>query len=211
MIETNMKKIKSCSLFFVMCAALFPLSSAAFDIVKPKAEQELIKDAELKDVSISAGVYAGVINFENFSSSYLLGLTVNIPLNEDVFIDVEYGSTTISDAEYRNIGLPLFEKEEINVDFYNVLIGYNLLPGEVYWSKDKTLLSSFYLLAGVGSVNINKDDFVSLSFGIGFRMDIGSGKNVRVEARDRLIDSDILGTDKISNNTEIHIAMSWSF
>jgi outer membrane beta-barrel protein len=128
-----------------------------------------------------------------------------------VFIDVEYGASTISDTEYRNIGLPLFAQEDTDVSFYSVLVGYNILPGEVYWSREKTLLTSLYLLAGVGSVNINDDNFVSLNFGFGVRLDLGGGKNIRVEARDRMIDSDILGSDKITNNTEMHIGMSWSF
>ena len=183
----------------------------AFDIVTPDAEQELIKDSDIRNAGMNIGVYAGLISYENFNSSYLLALYYSYPFSEKVFVEAEFGVSTINDSEYRNIGLPLLTEEEVGMQFYTVLIGYNLLPGEVYWSQNKTLISRFYLIGGIGSVNFDDNQSVSIHLGAGFKMELDENKSIRFEARDRLFDTDILGTDKLTNNIEFHLGIDWNF
>jgi len=190
---------------------MYSVTANAFDIVKADTEQDLIKDADIKNTSMSVGIYTGLINYENFNSNYLVGLTFSYPFDEHVFIDAEFGVSSINDTEYRNIGLPLLSEEETDVQFYNVLVGYNILPGEVYWSREKTLISSFYLIGGVGSISFDNNNYVSVQFGAGFKMGLDKNKSIRFEARDRLFDTDILGTDKLSNNIEFHLGIDWNF
>jgi len=186
-------------------------TAQAFDIVTPDPEQELIKDSDIRNVGMNLGVYAGLISYENFNSSYLLALYYSYPFSEKVFVEAEYGVSSISDTEYRNIGLPLLTEEEVAMQFYTVLLGYNLLPGEVYWSQNKTLISRFYLIGGIGSVSFDDKQSVSLHLGAGFKMELDENKSIRFEARDRLFDTDILGTDKLTHNTELHLGIDWNF
>lgn len=195
----------------IMCFILFSVQAKAFDIVKPDTEQDIIKDSDIRNVSMNLGVYAGLISFENFNTNYIAALYFSYPFNEKVFVEAEYGVSAINDTEYRNIGLPLFANEESDVTFYTVLVGYNLLPGEVYWSKDKTLISRFYLIGGIGSISFDNKDTVSINLGAGFKMELDENKSVRFEARDRIFDVDTLGTDKLSNNTEFHLGIDWNF
>lgn len=190
---------------------LCSFSAQAFDIVKPDAEQDLIKDSDIRNVGMNIGVYAGLISYENFNSSHILAIYYSYPFSEKVFVEAELGVSAINDTEYRNIGLPLLTEEQSDVEFYTVLIGYNLLPGEVYWSKDKTLISRFYLIGGIGSIVFDNKQSVSLQLGAGFKMELDIDKSIRFEARDRLFDTDILGTDKLTNNTEMHIGVDWNF
>ena len=184
---------------------------SAFDIVKPDTEQDIVRDSDIDNVSMNFGVYAGIINYENFNASYITALYFSYPFDEDVFVEAEFGLSTINDTEYRNIGLPLFTEEESDVQFLTVLVGYNLLPGEVYWSREKTLISRFYLIAGVGTMSFDNNDYVSIQFGAGFKMELDKDKSIRFEARDRLMDTDVLGTDKLTNNTEFHLGIDWNF
>lgn len=200
-----MKKVLLVVLF------LYSVSADAFDIVKPDTEQELIKDSDIDNISKNIGVYAGLINYENFNSGFITALYFSYPFDEDIFVEAEYGVSVINDTEYRNIGLPLLSKEEVDVEFYTILIGYNMLPGEVYWSRDKTLISRFYLIAGVGTVSFDKNNYVSMQFGAGFKMELDKNKSIRFEARDRMYDTDILGTDKLTNNIEFHLGVDWNF
>jgi len=187
------------------------LNASAFDIVKPDTEQEVIKDSDIRNVSMSVGMYAGVISYENFDSNYLTALYLSYPFNEKVFVEAEFGVSAINDSEYRNIGLPLFDSEESDVTFYTVLVGYNLLPGEVYWSQEKTLISSFYLVGGIGSISFDQQDTLTINLGAGFKMQLDDNKSLRFEARDRVFDTDTLGTDKLSNNVEFHLGIDWNF
>lgn len=198
-------------LLLTLVIFMYSVTANAFDIVKADTEQDLIKDADLKNTSMSVGIYTGLINYENFNSNYLVGLTFSYPFDEHVFIDAEFGVSSINDTEYRNIGLPLLSEEETDVQFYTVLVGYNILPGEVYWSREKTLISNFYLIGGVGSISFDNNNYVSVQFGAGFKMGLDKNKSIRFEARDRLFDTDILGTDKLSNNIEFHLGIDWNF
>ena len=187
------------------------LNAQAFDIVTPDAEQELIKDAGLTNVGMSTGGYIGVMNFENFNSSIMLAWFINYPFDENLFVSAELGASLVNDSEYRNIGLPLFSEEEVVAGFYSVLLGYNMLPGEVYWQRGRALRSDIYLLGGVGSINIDSNNYVTLHFGVGLKLELESEHSIRIEFRDRLIDSDILGSNKLTTNTEIHFSTEWSF
>lgn len=198
-------------LLLTLVIFMYSVTANAFDIVKADTEQDLIKDADIKNTSMSVGIYTGLINYENFNSNYLVGLTFSYPFDEHVFIDAEFGVSGINDTEYRNIGLPLLSEEETDVQFYTVLVGYNILPGEVYWSREKTLISSFYLIGGVGSISFDNNNYVSVQFGAGFKMGLDKNKSIRFEARDRMFDTDILGTDKLSNNIEFHLGIDWNF
>ncbi|MDH5425302.1 MAG: outer membrane beta-barrel domain-containing protein [Gammaproteobacteria bacterium] len=200
-----MKKI----LLIFLC--VYSVSAAAFDIVKPDTEQELIRDSDIDNVSRNIGVYGGLINHENFNSSFITALYFSYPFDEDVFVEAEYGISVINDTEYRNIGLPLLSQEELSVQFYTILVGYNILPGEVYWSREKTLVSRFYLIAGVGAVSFDDADYVSIQFGAGIKMELDKNKSIRFEARNRMYDTDVLGTDKLTNNIEFHLGVDWGF
>jgi len=189
----------------------FSTHTYAFDIVKPDTEQEIIKDSDIRNISMNIGFYAGLMAYENFNSNYLAAIYLSYPFDEKIFVEAEFGVSAINDTEYRNIGLPLLTEEESDVQFYTVLIGYNLLPGEVYWSQTKTLISRFYLIGGVGSVSFDNKDVVSVHLGAGFKMELDENKSVRFEARDRILDSDILGTDKLTNNTGFHLGIDWNF
>lgn len=195
----------------VIIVFLYSMNANAFDIVKPDTEQDLIKDADIENTSMSLGIYTGLISYENFNTNYLVGLYFSYPFDEHVFVEAEFGMSGINDTEYRSIGLALFSEEETDVQFYTVLVGYNLLPGEVYWSRDKTMISIFYVIAGVGSVSFDNNDYVSVQFGAGFKMELDKNKSIRFEARDRLFDTDILGTDKLTNNVGIHLGIDWNF
>jgi outer membrane beta-barrel protein len=189
----------------------YSVTANAFDIVKADTEQELIKDSDIVNTSMSMGVYAGLINYENFNSSYLFGLYFTYPFDEHVFVEAEFGVSSLNDTEYRRIGLTLLSEEDVDVQFYTILVGYNLLPGEVYWSREKTMVSRFYLIAGVGSVSFDNNSYVSVQYGAGFKVELDKNKSIRFETRDRLYDSDILGTDKLSNNIEFHLGIDWNF
>lgn len=190
---------------------LLSFNAHAFDIVKPDTEQEIIKDSDIRNVSMSVGFYAGIISYENFNSDYLAALYLSYPFNEKVFVEAEFGVSAINDSEYRAIGLPLFDNEESDATFYTVLIGYNLLPGEVYWSQTKTLITSFYLIGGIGSITFDEQDTVTINLGAGFKMQLDDNMSLRFEARDRVFDTDTLGTDKLSNNVEFHLGIDWNF
>ena len=195
----------------IMVVLFYSVTVNAFDIVKPDTEQDLIKDSDIDNISMNFGVYTGLINYENFNSSYMLAMYFSYPFDEDVFVEAEFGISALNDTEYRNIGLPLLSEEEVDLQFYTILVGYNLLPGEVYWSREKTLISRFYLIAGVGSVSFDNNNYVSIQFGAGFKMELDKNKSIRFEARDRMYDTDILGTDKLTNNIEFHLGIDWNF
>ena len=204
--ETDMNK-----LLMIIVVLFYSVTASAFDIVKPDPEQDLIKDSDIDNISMNFGVYTGLINYENFNSSYMLAMYFSYPFDEDVFVEAEFGISGLNDTEYRNIGLPLLSEEEVDLQFYTILVGYNLLPGEVYWSREKTLISSFYLIAGVGAVSFDNNNYVSMQFGAGFKMELDKNKSIRFEARDRMYDTDILGTDKLTNNIEFHLGIDWNF
>jgi hypothetical protein len=63
--------------------------------------------------------------------------------------------------------------------------------------------SSFYVLAGIGSVDFAGDNRLTLNFGAGFRVLPTDWLAIHLGVQDRVFDSDLLGETKVTNNMEM--------
>jgi len=101
--------------------------------------------------------------------------------------------------------------EDRTVTYYNLNLGYNVLPGEVFIGEGRAYNTHFYLIAGLGSTNFADDDRFTVNFGAGFRFLLTDSVAIRLDFRDHLFDSDILGREKTTHNLEGTIGVTMFF
>jgi outer membrane beta-barrel protein len=205
----------------LLLSALLPLVAAAqTSTVSPANQQVIVPQVERREVplpripskDIEIGLLLGVYGTQNFGSNAVAGLRLGYHITEDIFVEGTYAQTTVSDEAFRQI-LPggIFPNETETLKYYNVSVGYNILPGEVFWGRNNARASAFYLIGGVGSTDFAGQKKQTFNLGFGMRVLLGDRVSVRLDARDHFFDLDILGKPQSTQNLELTAGVSYFF
>lgn len=181
-------------------------------VIEPDIERRNIKVPHIKSEDIEFGVYYGVYSAEDFGSAQLTGVRLAYHVTEDIFFEGAYGTSTVTDAQYRPF-LPsgIFINEVEKLTYYSVSVGYNFFPGEVFVSKQRAMSSAVYVIAGIGNTNFAQEDRATINFGLGIRVLPTDWLAVHFDMRDNIFRSDILGVSKTANNFEMHAGLTVFF
>ncbi len=105
----------------------------------------------------------------------------------------------------------LLTDSERDYSYYNVSMGYNILPGESFLGRNRALNSAFYLIGGVGKTTFAGDDRFTVNVGAGMRFLPLDWLAVHLDVRDHILDIDLLGEQKTSHNLEAHVGITFFF
>ena len=94
--------------------------------------------------AVALVTFVGTYATQNFGSSVVGGLRLGYHITEDFFVEGVYAQTKVSDSSFRQ-GLPggVFPDEKEKLSYYNLSVGYNVLPGGVPY--DDTLRRLFQI------------------------------------------------------------------
>ena len=97
----------------------------------------------------------------------------------------------------------VFPTTEEKLDYYNLSVGYNILPGEVFFGSKYAKASALYLIAGVGSTKFLEQSKQTINFGLGLRVFLKDWAAIQVDLRDHMYSLDLLGQRKSTQNLEL--------
>ena len=95
--------------------------------------------------------------------------------------------------------------------YYDVSLGWNLLPGEVFFGGKRAFNSALYVVIGAGNTEFAGDDFFTVTYGAGFRVLLTDSIAAHFDVRDHMLDIDVTGEDKTTHNVEFNLGASWFF
>jgi outer membrane beta-barrel protein len=217
-----MPKLSSMTIFLALTSAVtMPAWSAEPDardkaaqeqVIKPEVDRKEIKIPKIDADDIEIGAYFGTLSVEDFGAENVAGLRVAYHVTEDIFIEAAYGKSKISDEQYRTI-LPggIFPNKVEDLEYYNVSVGWHLLPGEVFRGKRYAFSSGVYVIGGIGQVEFVDVSATEFNFGLGVRILPWDWVAIRVELRDHIFDQDLLGKNKTTHNFELTLGLSAYF
>ena len=105
----------------------------------------------------------------------------------------------------------MISDSERDLYYYNLNLGYNILPGEVFLGEGRAYNTSLYLIAGLGSTTFAGDDRFTVNFGAGYRFLLTDSDALHLDFRDHLFDIDLLGEEKTAHNLEGHLGITVFF
>ncbi len=180
--------------------------------VVPQVDRRELRLPKFPSRDFEVGAFAGVYGTENFGASAVYGLRVGYHLTEDWFVEGAYGSTTVSDEAFRQI-LPggIFTDTKEKLSYYNLSVGYNLLPGEVFLGSRQARATALYLIGGVGSTDFAGQKRQTVNFGFGWRILLGQRGALRIDLRDHVFSLDLLGTSQSTHNLEASVGFGVHF
>ncbi len=129
-----------------------------------------------------------------------------------MFFEGVFGRTKVNDSAFRQV-LPggIFPTGVEKLYYTNVSVGLNLLPGEVFIGRNFALASSAYVITGLGTTRFNKQRLQTFNLGGGFRVFLGEGVAVQVDARDHIYAVDLLGKRRVTQNLELTTGLTFFF
>jgi outer membrane beta-barrel protein len=186
--------------------------AAAEQVIAPQVTRREVKRPQYPSSDFAVGLYGGVYATENFGSSGVTGLRVSYHVTEDIFFDGTLGQSKVSDEAFRQV-LPggIFVNRTERLRYYGVGVGYNLLPGEVFFGRNTAKASQGYIVAGIGSTDFAGQKRQTVNFGFGLRLVLADWFALQADVRDHVFSLDLLGKRKTTNNPEITGGLTFYF
>ena len=182
-------------------------------VIEPEVARRKIKVPKIDTENFEIGGVFGALSIEDFGTNPVYGVLAAYHVTEDFFFQAEAGRSTAGKTSFETLGgnIQLLTGDERQFTYYNLALGYNFLPGEVFLGRGRAMTSSFYLLGGIGSVDFAGDQKFTVSFGAGYRILPTDWLAIHVRMQDRVFDSDLLGESKLTNNLEANIGLTVFF
>jgi outer membrane beta-barrel protein len=182
-------------------------------VIEPKVMRRKIKVPKIAAKDIEIGANYGEISIESYTAAPVWGVTADYHITEDFFFEAAGGRAQAGQTSFETLSgnIQLLTNDERQFTYYNLSIGYNFLPGEVFMGRNHAMTSAFYLLGGMGGVKFEGNETFTVNFGAGFRVLPTDWLAIRIEAQDLVFKSDFLGTDRLRNNLTAHIGASVYF
>ncbi len=118
------------------------------------------------------GLFYGALSIEDFGSNPDYGVTAAYHITEDFFVQGEAGRSRGGRTSFETLSgnIQLLTEAERRFTYYDLSLGYNFLPGEVFIGRSVAMTSAFYLLGGFGATDFAGDTKFTVNFGAGYRV-----------------------------------------
>jgi len=184
----------------------------ASTIAEPTIARNKVDVSAIDAYDIEIGLFAGQMNVEDFGTNPLVGFSLGFHVTENIFTQLTYGTTDTEPSSFEIIsGSNLMTDDERTYTYYDLNLGYNLLPGESFFSDETTYNSTFYTTLGIGSTDFAGDQRFTYNLAFGYKLLLTDWMAVNLEVKDSIFDIDILGTDKTTHNISYNLGVSMFF
>lgn len=182
-------------------------------VIQPELTRSAVNEARIDTEDWELGMYGGLMSIEDFGVNKVLGARLAYHINRDFFIEAAYGNSTADRTSYENLSgsVELLTENERNLTYYNVSVGYNLFPGEVFVGHRYAFYSDLYVILGIGSTEFGGDDHYTMNAGAGYRFVATDWMALHFDFRDHVFESDLLGSVKATHNFESTVGLTIFF
>jgi outer membrane beta-barrel protein len=183
-------------------------------IIEPEGQQSKSDQAKIDNEVFEAGFFLGMISIEDFGTHPLYGVKASFHATEDFFLQANYGRSEAGRTSYETIngsGINILTDADREYSYYDVLVGYNLFPGETFVTRNLTFNSAFYLIGGVGNTQFAGDEQFTLVVGTGYRIIFSDWLTWNLDYRDHMFETELLGHKKRTHNIEFATGLTVFF
>ena len=182
-------------------------------VIEPQVERRQIKVPRIKSSNVEVGLFYGALSIEDFGTNADYGITAAYHITEDFFFQGEAGRSRGGRTSFETLSgnIRLLTEAERRFTYYDLSLGYNFLPGEAFLGRGLAMTSAFYLLGGFGGTDFAGDTKFTVNFGAGYRVVPIDWMAVHVTVQDRVFQTSLLGTTKLTNNLEARLGVTVFF
>src|SRR5450755_1764793 len=179
-------------------------------IVQPQVDRRVVKTPKIKAKDFELGAYYGALSIEDFGTNPIYGATGTYHVTESIFLEgaVARSKAGISSLEEVFPQITVLGGSGRQFTYYNLDVGYNILPGEVYLGKGRAFNTALYAVVGMGAVKFAETNHFALNFGVGERVLITHWLALHLDVRDHIYESALFGTEKNTHNVEATLGLT---
>lgn len=159
------------------------------------------------------GVFAGLLNVQDFTTNPVLGVSASFNASEDVFLQFNWAQSDVAQSSYEKAeqGGSFFTGDDRNYQYYDFLVGYNLLQGEVFSAPGQANWSALYLVGGVGNTDFGGESSFTYTVGVGYKVTFARRYVWKLDLRDHSYRSSLIAEDDRTHNLELSTGISYLF
>jgi outer membrane beta-barrel protein len=182
-------------------------------VVEPAVKRREVERAQIDTENFEAGVFVGTISIEDFGSSFVYGGRLAYHFTEALFAEANFGLAEAGRTSYEDLSgsVDLLTDSERDYTYYDLSLGWNALPGEVFFGGKRAMPSAVYFTLGAGSTNFAGDDHFTVAVGAGLRLLVTDWVALRLDVRNHMFDSDLLGDSKLTQNLQVGLGVTAFF
>jgi outer membrane beta-barrel protein len=182
-------------------------------VIEPDVERREIEPPRIDTEDFEVGILMGQISVEDFGVNTVSGARFAYHVTESFFVELAAGraDTELTSFERLSGAAQLLTDSEREYSYYNVSLGYNILPGEHFVGGERAMNTQTYVIGGVGKTTFAGDDRFTINFGVGMRFMPLDWLAVHGDVRDHVFDIDLLGEEKTSHNLEATLGVTFFF
>jgi outer membrane beta-barrel protein len=181
-------------------------------VIEPEVERRNIKVPTIRASNVELGAYYGEISIQDFGAQPVTGIRADYHITEDFFAEATYGRAKAGFTSFEQLSnVQLISDAERRFTYYNLSLGYNLLPGEVFVGRHIAMTSALYMIGGIGSVKFAGNENFTVNFGAGFRVLPTDWLALHIDVQDLVFRSAVTGTEQLKNNLQATIGASVFF
>ena len=182
-------------------------------VVEPQVNRRDVKTPKIKAKDFEVGAYFGALSIQDFGVNPLYGIRAAYHVTEDIFLEgflatSKAGTTSLED-EFPDITVVSNAGRQFT--YYDLDLGYNVLPGEIFIGRGRAFNSQLYVTVGMGDVKFAEKDQFALNFGVGERVLITDWLALHLDVRDHIFETDLTGRTKNVDNIEATVGLTTFF
>ena len=182
-------------------------------LIEPDVRPQKVDEALIDTENFEIGAFAGILNIEDFESSFLWGGKLTYHLSETFFFEANVGFAEGGETSFEKLAgdVQVLSDEDRDYRYYNINIGMNVLPGEAFLTENYAFNTNFYLIGGAGATDFAGDTRFTVNVGAGYQVLLTDSVSIHLGVREHFYRIDVLGEEKTSMNTEVSGGLSVFF
>ncbi|GLS25524.1 outer membrane beta-barrel domain-containing protein [Marinibactrum halimedae] len=195
-----------------LLSALLTLGIAGSQVCFGQSADE--KPSNLKDVDteyFDIGLFYGSMNVEDFTSASVIGINATFNAGENYFLQMNYLQSDVDLSSFEESQGQIFSGSDRTLQHYDVVLGYNLFQGEHFIYEGKALLSSLYVVGGIGDTEFGGESNFTYVAGVGYQVAFTRDIIGRIDYRDYIFKTNAIGDDEFTHNTQFSVGLSYLF
>src|SRR5665213_1765522 len=182
-------------------------------IIEPQVTRRVVKTPHIKAKDFELGAYYGALSIEDFGTNPVYGVRAAYHVSEDIFLEGYLGRSKAGQSSLEEVfpEITVLNNSGRQFTYYDLDVGYNVLPGEIFLGRGRAFNSALYVTVGMGDVKFADQDQFALNFGVGARVLVTDWLAIHMDVRDHVFESNLFGVDKNVHNIEATMGFTTFF
>ncbi|WP_434930043.1 outer membrane beta-barrel domain-containing protein [Shewanella sp. HL-SH5] len=181
--------------------------------VKADVERRDVVEDLLDTENFEVGIQGGIMSIEDFESSPWINAHVGYHISEHFYVKANYAQAKAGETSFEKLAnaAPLLTDAERELTYYGLNIGYTLLPGEIFFSKDMVFNSAFSFELGGGSTEFAGDEQFTVNLTANYRVFLTDWLAWNLSMSDYLFNTEVTGGSKTTHNLTFATGVAFYF